>query len=167
MDINVNVKLSGDPELMMSLATLVQCIQDVLHVSNAQLATEKPAESSTAVPESVAQKAAPVVQNPAPVVQHPAPVVQNPAPVVQQPVAPVAPTVAPDVPVAPPVPTAPAKNYTWAEIQTACAPLIDNGASQQALMALLPKYGVQSLMNIPQARYGELVIDLRALGAKL
>ena len=146
MDINVNVKLSGDPELMMSLATLVQCIQDVLHVSNAQLASEKPAESSTAVPESV---------------------VQNPAPVVQQPVAPVAPTVAPDVPVAPPVPTAPAKNYTWAEIQTACAPLIDNGASQQALMALLPKYGVQSLMNIPQTRYGELVIDLRALGAKL
>ena len=153
MDINVNVKLSGDPELMMSLATLVQCIQDVLHVSNAQLASEKPAESSTAVPESVEQKAAPVVQ--------------NPDPVVQQPVAPVAPTVAPDVPVAPPVPTAPAKNYTWAEIQTACAPLIDNGASQQALMALLPKYGVQSLMNIPQTRYGELVIDLRALGAKL
>ena len=163
MDINVNVKLSGDPELMMSLATLVQCIQDVLHVSNAQLATEKPAETTTAVSQ-------PVVQSPAPVVQYPAPVVQNPAPVVQQPVAPVAPvapTVAPDVPVAPPVPTAPAKNYTWAEIQTACAPLIDNGASQQALMALLPKYGVQSLMNIPQTRYGELVIDLRALGAKL
>ena len=153
MDINVNVKLSGDPELMMSLATLVPCIQDVLRVNNAQLATEKPAESSAAVPESVEQKAAPVVQ--------------NPDPVVQQPVAPVAPTVAPDVPVAPPVPTAPAKNYTWAEIQTACAPLIDNGASQQALMALLPKYGVQSLMNIPQTRYGELVIDLRALGAKL
>ena len=154
MDINVNVKLSGDPELMMNLATLVQCIQDVLHVSNAQVATEKPAESSTAVPQSVVET-----------------VVQNPAPVVQQPVAPVAPTVAPtvapDVPVAPPVPTAPAKNYTWAEIQTACAPLIDNGASQQALMALLPKYGVQSLMNIPQTRYGELVIDLRALGAKL
>ena len=147
MDINVNVKLSGDPELMMSLATLVQCIQDVLRVSNAQLATEKPAESSAAVPQ-------PVVET----------VVQNPAPVVQQPVAP---PVAPDVPVAPQVPTAPAKNYTWAEIQTACAPLIDNGASQQALMALLPKYGVQSLMNIPQARYGELVIDLRALGAKL
>lgn len=156
MDINVNVKLSGDPELMMSLATLVQCIQDVLRVSNAQLATEKPAESSVAVPESVEQKAAPVVQNLDPVVQQPV-----------APVAPVAPTVAPDVPVAPPVPTTPAKNYTWAEIQTACAPLIDNGASQQALMALLPKYGVQSLMNIPQTRYGELVIDLRALGAKL
>lgn len=157
MDINVNVKLSGDPELMISLATLVQCIQDVLRVSNAQLATEKPAESSTAVPQPVVET---VVQNPAPVVQQP---VEPVAPTV----APVAPTVAPDVPVAPPVPTAPAKNYTWAEIQTACAPLIDNGASQQALMALLPKYGVQSLMNIPQTRYGELVIDLRALGAKL
>ena len=56
MDINVNVKLSGDLKLMMSLATLVQCIQDVLRVSNAQLATEKTAESLTAVPEPVEQR---------------------------------------------------------------------------------------------------------------
>lgn len=144
INVNVNLKLSGDPELMTTLATLVESIQGVLLVGNAQLAA----------PQAAAPETRPTD-------------VQTQPTVVQQPVAPVAPTVAPDVPVAPPVPTAPAKNYTWAEIQTACAPLIDNGASQQALMALLPKYGVQSLMNIPQARYGELVIDLRALGAKL
>lgn len=153
MEVNVNVKISGDPELLTTLATLVQSIQEVLHVSNAQLAAEKPAESSTAVPQPVVET---VVQQPKPVVQ---------APAVAQ--APVMSAAAPAAPVPPPVPTAPAKNYTWAEIQAACAPLIDNGASQQALMALLPKYNVQSLMNIPPARYGELVVDLRALGAKL
>lgn len=144
MEITVKVVLSADPELMTTLATLVECAQDVLHVSNAQLA----AETSTAEPQPVVQTTADV---------------QPVAPAV----APDTPAAAPAVPVPPPAPTAPAKNYTWAEIQTACAPLIDNGASQKALMALLPKYGVQSLMNIPPARYGELVLDLRALGAKL
>lgn len=152
MEVNVNVKLSGDPELLTTLSTLVESIQEVLHVSNAQLAAEKPAESSTAVPQPVVET---VVQQPEPVVQ---------APAVAQPVAPAA---VPAAPVPPPVPTAPAKNYTWAEIQAACAPLIDNGASQKGLMELLPKYNVQSLMAIPPARYGELVLDLRALGAKL
>ena len=164
MDINVNVKLSGDPELLITLATLVESIQDVLHVSNAQLAAaEKPAESSNADPQPVEET---VVQQPA---AQPVAPAANPAPavpVVTAP-APAVPVVTAPAPAVPTVPTAPAKNYTWAEIQTACAPLIDNGASQQALMALLPKYGVQSLMNIPPARYGELVVDLRALGAKL
>lgn len=144
MEITVKVVLSADPELMTTLATLVECVQDVLHVSNAQLA----AETSTAEPQPVVQTTADV---------------RPVAPAV----APNTPAAAPAVPVPPPAPTAPAKNYTWAEIQTACAPLIDNGASQKALMALLSKYGVQSLMNIPPARYGELVLDLRALGAKL
>lgn len=134
MEINVNVTLSGDPELLTTLATLVQSIQDVLHVSNSQLAAES------------------VVQDLPKVVQETPEVVQT------------APAVAPAVPT---VPTAPAKNYTWAEIQTACAPLIDGGASQQALMALLPKYNVPSLTAIKPERYGELVVDLRALGAKL
>ena len=161
MEVNVNVKLSGDPELLTTLSTLVESIQEVLHVSNAQLAAEKPAESSTAVPQPVVET---VVQQPEPVVQAPA-VAQPVAPAAVQ--EPVTPTAVPTAPVPPPVPTVPAKNYTWAEIQAACAPLIDNGASQKGLMELLPKYNVQSLMAIPPARYGELVLDLRALGAKL
>lgn len=154
MEININVNLSGDPELITTLATLVQCIQGVLHISNSQMVS---ADTCTQPDPEVVQDSPKVVQTEPEVVQNKPETVPNP-PVVAQ---------APAATVAPPVPTAPAKNYTWAEIQTACAPLIDNGASQQALMALLPKYGVQSLMNIPQARYGELVIDLRALGAKL
>ncbi len=156
MDINVNVKVSGDPELMTTLATLVQCIQDVLHVSNSQLAAAE-AEENT-VPVTVP------AEPPKPV---PEPVAIPEAPAAPEPVQPA--SAVPTAPVAavPVVPTAPAKTYTWAEIQTACAPLIDNGTSQKALLALLPKYGVDSLMNIKPERYGELVLDLRALGAKL
>ena len=145
MEITVNLKLSGDPELMMTLGTLVQCITEVLHVSKAQLADEGQANPQ------------PVATDPQPAVVQAAPaVVQTPAPVVQAPAVP-----------ATPVPAAPTRNFTWAEIQTACAPLIDGGASQQALLALLPKYNVASLTAIPAERYGELVVDLRALGAKI
>lgn len=79
MEITVKVVLSADPELMTTLATLVECVQDVLHVSNAQLA----AETSTAEPQPVVQTTADVQ--------------------------PVAPAVAPDTPAAAPaVPVPPA-----------------------------------------------------------
>lgn len=152
INVNVNLKLSGDPELMTTLATLVESIQGVLLVGNAQLAA----------PQAAAPETRPTdVQTQPTVVQQPATVV----PAFVQTHVPAVPAIA--VPVTPVVPTAPAKNYTWAEIQTACAPLLDSGASQQALIALLPKYNVPSLTAIPPERYGELVQDLRALGAKL
>ena len=156
INVNVNLKLSGDPELMTTLATLVESIQGVLLVSNAQLAAPQAAAPDTRPTDVQTQPT--VVQQPATVVPAPAPAaVQTPAPAAS----------AATVPVTPVVPTAPAKAYTWAEIQTACAPLLDSGASQQALIALLPKYNVPSLTAIPSERYGELVQDLRALGAKL
>ena len=42
MEITVKVVLSADPELITHLATLVECVQDVLHVSNSQLAAAEP-----------------------------------------------------------------------------------------------------------------------------
>ena len=145
MELKIKVEFSGTPELLTTFATLVECIQEVLHRGNAQMA-------ETA---AVVQTAPAVVQKEPEVVQNAPEVVQNPRAVAQA------------APAVPTVPAAPAKNYTWAEIQTACAPLIDGGASQQALMALLPKYNVPSLTAVPPERYGELVVDLRALGAKL
>lgn len=162
INVNVNLKLSGDPKLMTTLATLVESIQGVLLVSNAQLAVTP--VKATEAQLTVVQTPSAVVQAPTPVVQQPTAAAQVAPAVVQTPV-PAVPATA--VPVTPVVPTAPAKNYTWAEIQTACAPLLDSGASQQALIALLPKYNVPSLTAIPPERYGELVQDLRALGAKL
>ena len=35
------------------------------------------------------------------------------------------------------------------------------------LQALMQKYGVASMMEIPKEKYGELATDLRALGARI
>lgn len=65
------------------------------------------------------------------------------------------------------VPTAaPECNYTLAELQAACAPLMDSGKTKE-LQALLVKYNVTSFVRLPKERYGELATDLRALGARI
>lgn len=71
----------------------------------------------------------------------------------------------PEPPVAA-VPTAPAKDYSLDELLTATAPLMDAGKISE-LQALMQKYSVASMMEIPKERYGELATDLRALGARL
>lgn len=84
-------------------------------------------------------------------------------------VAPVAPTpdiITPVAPVVPAVPVAAPKIYTLAEIQQACAPLMDAGKTD-ALIALTQSFGAQSLTDIPTEQYGTLVTKLRELGARL
>lgn len=73
----------------------------------------------------------------------------------------------PAVPVQPPtVPVAQAKEYTQAEILAACGPLMDAGKVPE-LTQIIQELGVASMMEIPQEKYGELAVKLRALGAKL
>lgn len=73
----------------------------------------------------------------------------------------------PAVPVQPStVPVAQAKEYTQAEILAACGPLMDAGKVPE-LTQIIQEFGVASMMEIPQERYGELAVKLRALGAKL
>lgn len=64
------------------------------------------------------------------------------------------------------VPVAPAKEYTQAEILAACGPLMDAGKVPE-LTQIIQEFGVASMMEIPQEKYGELAVKLRALGAKL
>ena len=64
------------------------------------------------------------------------------------------------------VPVAPAKEYTQAEILAACGPLMDAGKAPE-LTQIIQEFGVASMMEIPQEKYGELAVKLRALGAKL
>lgn len=73
---------------------------------------------------------------------------------------------APETPAAPVVPTAPAKKYTLDELLAATAPLMDAGKIAE-LQALMQKFGVPSMMNIPEEKYGELATALRELGAEL
>lgn len=80
---------------------------------------------------------------------------------------PAVPVQPPTVPVqAPTVPVAPAKEYTQAEILAACGPLMDAGKVPE-LTQIIQEFGVASMMEIPQEKYGELAVKLRALGAKI
>lgn len=82
------------------------------------------------------------------------------APVINQP-APAAPVTA-----QPAVPAAPAHVYTLPELQAACAPLMDQGKLNE-LQQVVASFGVTNLLDIPEARYGELATKLRELGARL
>ncbi len=73
---------------------------------------------------------------------------------------------APEPPAAPTVPTAPTKKYTLDELLAATAPLMDAGKISE-LQALMQKFGVPSMMDIPEEKYGELATALRELGAEL
>lgn len=69
----------------------------------------------------------------------------------------------------PPQPTAAptsAVTYTIDQLQTAIAPLLDAGKVSQ-IQQLVQSFGVNTLMEIPQARYGEFANGLRQLGGVL
>lgn len=61
-------------------------------------------------------------------------------------------------------PTAPVKEYKLEELQVAMQPLINSKLSE--LQALLAKYGVPSLVELPKERYPEFAADLRAMGVQ-
>lgn len=73
---------------------------------------------------------------------------------------------APAAPAQPAVPAAPARVYTLPELQAACAPLMDQGKLNE-LQQVVASFGVTNLLDIPEARYGELATKLRELGARL
>lgn len=123
-------------------------------------------QAAPSSPVSAVEKTAP-----APTTETSATVQASSTPAPETPVAPAAAApstpdpVTPEPPVAT-VPTAPAKEYSLDELLTATAPLMDAGKIAD-LQALMQKYGVASMMEIPKEKYGELATDLRALGAKL
>lgn len=156
MDLNINIKLTCD-DYMVRLADAVVRSLDAIDGAVAPMVKApetKPttAPALTAQPQQAAPKAAEPQQTGA---------LFPPAPVVQQTPAP-APAPAP----APVVPTAPARTYSLNDLLTAAAPLMDQGKFQE-LSALTAKYGVKSFTDIPEDQYGNVAVDLRALGAAL
>ena len=63
------------------------------------------------------------------------------------------------------VPIAAVKEYKLEELQVAMQPLINSKLSE--LQALLAKYGVPSLVELPKERYPEFAADLRAMGVQI
>ena len=109
------------------------------------------------------QVAVPAPAAPVPVaVAAPAPVPVTPQPPVTGSVVPPAPAV-PAAPPAPAVPVAGAPAYTLDQLAKAGAALVDAG-KMESLMALLAKYGVQAVTQLPPAQYGAFATELRQMG---
>lgn len=96
-----------------------------------------------------------------------------PTPAPAAPVAPVASAVpAPAAPVVTPAPATPAAvptaapSYSLQQLINAGAAVMDSG-HQAELLALMPKYGVKTLQELPPAQYPAMAADLRALGAQI
>ena len=145
MDLNINIKLTCD-DYMVRLADAVVRSLDAIDGAVAPM-VKAPATKPTTAPAPAAQpQQTGALFPPAPAVQpaQPAPAPQ-PAPV---------------------VPTAPARTYSLNDLLTAAAPLMDQGKFQE-LSALTAKYGVKSFTDIPEDQYGNVAVDLRALGAAL
>lgn len=157
MDLNINIKLTCDDYMVRLVDTVVRSLDAidgaVAPVVKAPETKPAAAPAPAAQPQPVAPKAASVQQTgalfpPAPAVQ---PAATQPAPAPQH---------------APVVPTAPARTYSLNDLLTAAAPLMDQGKFQE-LSALTAKYGVKSFTDIPEDQYGNVAVDLRALGAAL
>ena len=115
---------------------------------------------------NIPQPQVPAPAAPVPVaVAAPAPVPVTPPPPVTGPVVPPPPAV-PAAPPAPAVPVAGAPAYTLDQLAKAGAALVDAG-KMESLMALLAKYGVQAVTQLPPAQYGAFATELRALGAQI
>ncbi len=138
MEITVKVVLSADPELITHLATLVECVQEVLHVSNSQLAAAEPekpkrrkkkAEEPAPEPEPEAVK-----EEPAPAAE-PEPAKEEPAPVVVT------------------------------DFQDKVKEIVmakPNGTSKKVL-ALLKEYGFNKVREVPEDKQEEFLRKVEAL----
>lgn len=173
----IEIKFKGD---LKDVITEIVNLRDALNaLLNPNL--DSAGASQNATPSASVNSAANVVPahepspqvTPAEAPAAPAPAVEKatPAPATEPitlestPNTPEIPKATPDAPVAA-VPVAPAKEYSLDELLTATAPLMDAGKIAD-LQALMQKYGVASMLEIPKEKYGELATDLRALGAKL
>ena len=140
MEITVKVILSADPELITHLATLVECVQDVLHVSNSQLAAAEPEK-----PKRRKKKAEEPAPEPAPeaVKEEPAPAPEpEPEPAKEEP----APVVVTDF-------QDKVKEIVMAK---------PNGTSKKVL-ALLKEYGFNKVREVPEDKQEEFLRKVEAL----
>jgi hypothetical protein len=91
---------------------------------------------------------------------------------------PVAPTLFPQAPAAQPapapqpaaaaapIPKAPDKTYSLEDLMRAAAPLLDKGLGAE-LAKINTLHGVKSFNEIPASEFGQVAVELRALGAQL
>lgn len=141
-------------------------IFSVIKGCSALIAESVPTATPDPAPVPAKVPAAPVAPAPAPATPvTPAPSYITPPP--PPPIPMTAPAPAYSAPPAAPVPTA-APSFTLDQVTRAGADLITARPDlMNALMAILPKYGVQTLAALKPEQLGPVATELRALGAKI
>ena len=144
MEITVKVVLSADPELITHLATLVECVQDVLHVSSSQLAATEPEK-----PKRRKKKAEEPAPEPAPEPE-PEDVKKEPAP---------APAPEPEPAKEEPAPVVVTDFQDKVKEIVMTKPI---GTSKK-VVALLKEYGWSKVREVPEEKQEEFLQKVEAL----
>lgn len=174
MELKVKIEANELTQAILKLASAIEGSSSGMSIEPKSAQNIQPAVSTFTPQATHVQPSVSIATTPVPITQ-PTPM-QNTYTVPTAPIAPVTSTQAPiqqapvSAPIAHPIPTQTAPtsvpNYTIEQLQTAIAPLLDAGKVQQ-IQALVQSFGVNTLMDIPQERYGEFANGLRALGGVL
>ena len=144
MDINVKVTIGAEPELIMHMATLVECVKDVLKVSKSQLTEPEPVKQEPVKAEPAKKKAKPAEKKQDPAKE------ETPAPAAEPAPEPPKPEPKPE-----PVPE-PAKEPEPAQVKEEDEPAISEADIRKFCMEFVKK---------DPANKAKVVAAFRAVGA--
>ena len=156
MDINVKVTIGAEPELIMHLATLVECVKDVLKVSKSQLTEPEPVKQEPVKAEPAKKKAKPAEKKQDPVKE------ETPAPAAEP--APEPPKPEPEPAPAPAAKPEPAKEeapaVSEADIRKFCMEFVKKDPANKAkVVAAFKSVGATKLPEVKPEDYRK-VMDL-------
>ena len=155
MEITVNV--TGLDNLANAIFALARATGNRTEETQGDATKVAPVVQQTAVPTATVASTNTTVQSTQPV--------QNVQPVPTTQTAPTTPVAQNTAPVASPVPTATATpTYTMEQLAVAATGLIDAGKMQD-VQNTLASLGTQTLMDLPQEKYGEFASAIKAIGA--
>ncbi len=162
--IEIDVTVKGLGPLVDALSALVSQVQGSAPSTKADVQPTPNQEIGGLVPQAVptTQTAVPTMQTTVPTMQTTVPTMQTTVPTTQTTV----PTTQTTVPTTAVPTTAVAQEFTIDQLSVAAAGLVNQG-KQEILLALLTRFGVQTMVDLPKEQYGAFAQALKAEGAIL
>ena len=160
MDINVKVTIGAEPELIMHLATLVECAKDVLKVSKSQLTEPEPVKQEPVKAEPAKKKTKPAEKKQDPVKEEaPAPATE-PVPEPSKPEPAPAPAAEPEPAPEPAKEEAPA--VSEADIRKFCMEFVKKDPANKAkVVAAFKSVGATKLPEVKPEDYRKVMDMLK------
>ena len=162
MDITVKITIGAEPELIMHLATLVECVKDVLKVSKSQLTEPEPVKQEPVKAEPGKKKAKPAEKKQDPVKEEaPAPAAEpTPEPPRPEPEPAPAPAAEPEPAPEPAKEEAPA--ISEADIRKFCMEFVKKDPANKAkVVAAFKSVGATKLPEVKPEDYRKVMDMLK------